>query len=234
MEPLRTISIIIPVHNEAATLKELIQKVEDVSIPYVKEIILVDDASTDGSAEILSGYVSRHKLIVLPRNQGKGAAVRAGLNVATGDAIIIQDADLEYDPQDYMALLEPIVAGNADVVFGSRFIGGRPHRVFLYSHYLENVFLTFLSNLATGLNISDMEAGFKVLSKVAAQRIAPRLRANRFGIEPEIVARVAQANLRIFEVGISYAGRTYKEGKKITWKDGVAAVWHILYFNFLS
>ena len=234
MEPLRTISIIIPVHNELATLKELIQKVEDVSVPYGKEIILVDDASTDGSAEMLKQYASRHKLIVLPQNKGKGAAVRAGLNAATGDAIIIQDADLEYDPKDYGVLLEPIAEGKADVVFGSRFIGGQPHRVFLYSHYLANVFLTFLSNLATGLNISDMEAGFKVLSKNAAARIAPRLRANRFGIEPEIVARVAQEKLRIFEVGISYAGRTYKEGKKITWKDGVAAVWHILYFNFLS
>lgn len=234
METLHSISIIIPVYNEAPTLALLIQKVEEVMLPYQKEIILIDDGSTDGSSDILSQHASRHILIKLPKNQGKGVAVRAGLNAATGDAIIIQDADLEYDPEDYAALLKPIVDGKADVVFGSRFVGGKPHRVLLYSHYLANAFLTFLSNVFTGLNVSDMEAGYKAFTKEAASLIGPRFRARRFGIEPEIAARAAQEKLRVFEVGISYAGRTYKEGKKITWRDGVAAVWHIIYFNLLS
>jgi glycosyltransferase involved in cell wall biosynthesis len=234
MEPLRTLSIIIPVYNEASTIREVIESVGKADVPYQKELVIIDDGSTDETPKLLAEYAALCRIVTLPENKGKGAAVREGLKMATGDAIIIQDADLEYDPRDYQALLQPIADGKADVVFGSRFIGGRPHRVFLYSHYVANVVLTFLSNLATGLNVSDMEAGYKVFTKEAAARIAPRLRANRFGIEPEIAARCAREQLRVFEVGIAYAGRTYAEGKKITWKDGIAAVWHIIYFNFLS
>jgi glycosyltransferase involved in cell wall biosynthesis len=234
MEPLQKISIIIPVYNEAPTIRGLIQAVENSPIAFKKELIIVDDGSTDGSARILSEYHDRYRVIMLDKNRGKGFAVRTGLRAATGDAIIIQDADLEYDPKDYPALLQPIIDGKADVVFGSRFIGGRPHRVFLYSHYLANGLLTFLSNLLTGLNLSDMEAGFKVFSKAGLAAIIPRLTSNRFGIEPEIAAQAAKQNLRIYEVGISYNGRSYREGKKITWRDGVAALWHILYFNLFS
>ena len=220
-----------PVYNEAKTVKAVVENVLASPIALDKEIIVVDDGSTDGCSRILQEYSLICKIIYFPSNRGKGAAVRAGLKVVTGDIIIIQDADLEYNPADYPDLLEPILDGRADVVYGSRFITAHPRRVIYFSHYVANNLVTFLSNVFTGLNISDMETGYKVLTRKAVSLIEPYLKANRFGIEPEITAQVARHKLKVYEVGISYAGRTYDEGKKITWRDGLAAMWHIIRFN---
>jgi len=233
---MKKLSIIIPVFNEKNSVEELIQCVEEASLPdkWTREIVLVDDKSTDGTNEILKKYVDKHTVIFHEKNQGKGAALRTGFKKATGDVIIIQDADLEYDPAEYMVLLGPIVDGKADVVFGSRFLGGRPHRVLFFWHYVGNRVLTMISNMFTNLNLTDMETCYKVFTREVLDYLLPKLTANRFGFEPEFTARVAKGKFRIYEVGISYSGRTYSEGKKISWKDGIAALWHIVRFNIFS
>ena len=231
---IKKVSIVIPVFNEKKTLRSVLDLVEKSPLSSEKEIIIIDDGSTDKSREILKEYASKHKVIFLEKNCGKGTALRRGFAEATGDAIIIQDADLEYDPIEYSFLLQPILRGNADVVYGSRFVTAFPRRVLYFSHYLANKSLTFLSNLFTGLNISDMETCYKVFTRQAMKEILPCLKAKRFGIEVELTAQIAKHRLRVYEVGISYKGRTYKDGKKINWKDGLAAVWHIIRFNLFT
>jgi len=230
----KTLSVIIPVYNESATIERVIAAVERADIGVLnKEIIVVDDGSTDGTREILERVAGegRCRLFGHAVNRGKGAAVRLGFSKAAGDFLIIQDADLEYDPGEYSLILRPLLDGKADVVFGSRFVGSGPHRVLLFWHYLGNRLLTTFSNIFTNLNLSDMEVGYKAFSRKAVLAILPELRSNRFGIEPELAARVAARNLRVFEVGISYYGRTYEEGKKINWKDGLAAVYFIVRYG---
>ncbi len=228
------LTIIIPCFNEAATIDRIIDAVN--ASPYQdKEIIVVDDYSGDGSREKLkteiecSGRVS--KVLYHSRNYGKGAAIRTGLQAATGSIVIIQDADLEYDPNEYPRLLAPILSNHADAVFGSRFFGGDPHRVLYFWHRIGNGFLTLLSNMLTNLNLTDMESGYKAFRREIIQGI--KIEENRFGSEPEIVAKVAKSGCRIYEVGISYHGRTYSEGKKIGWRDGVRAIYCILKYNIL-
>ncbi len=225
------LSILIPVFNERSTIELLLKRVE--AAPYEKEIILVDDASTDGTREILERLARDHRnqvrLLLHPQNRGKGAAIRTAIEQVTGDIVIIQDADLEYDPQDYPRLLEPILEGHADVVFGNRFHGG-PHRVLYFWHYVGNRFLTNLCNMMTNLNLSDMEVGYKVFRTEVLQRLS--LKSDRFGIEPELTVKVAKLGYRVYEVPIAYHGRTYAEGKKITWKDGIAALYYIVRFRF--
>lgn len=228
------LSIVIPVFNEEKTIEKLAEAVSAVDIGCVKELVFVDDGSTDRTRQILSQYRNTHKVIFMDKNRGKGAAVRRGFTEATGDIILIQDADLEYNPEEYSLLMEPILDGDADVVYGSRFVTAFPRRVLYFHHYMANQLVTFMSNIFTGLNLSDMETGYKVFTKEAMKKILPKLSANRFGIEPELTARIAQSKLRVFEVGISYKGRTYGEGKKIGWKDGVAAVWHIIKYNLFK
>ncbi|MDP1845263.1 MAG: glycosyltransferase family 2 protein [Candidatus Moranbacteria bacterium] len=230
------ISIVIPVFDEEKTLEKIIAAVEKADVfDLEKEIVLVDDRSRDNSREILKHYEEKHKVLYHEKNQGKGAALRTGFKSATGDIILIQDADLEYDPQEYCEILKPILDGKADVVFSSRFLGHRPHRVLYYWHFLGNKFLTGLSNALTNFNLTDMESGYKVFTKEVLDRIAPKLKSKRFGIEPELVARTAKLarrnKCRVYEVGVSYSGRTYKEGKKITWKDGAEAIWCIIWYN---
>jgi len=221
------LSIIIPAFNEAAFLPEVIRRVAET--PYNKEIIIIDDGSTDGTREYLKGLSQdKAKVILHEKNMGKGAALRSGISFATGDIIIVQDADLEYDPKDYPALLGPILDGKADVVYGSRFLGG-PHRVLLFWHSVGNAFITLLSNMFTDLNLTDMETGYKAFSKKVLETIT--IESNRFGVEPEITAKVAKKGFRIYEVPISYYGRSYQDGKKITWKDGVKALFTIVKFN---
>ena len=212
-------------------MNELILRVEAVSID--KEIIIVDDASTDGTRNLLKKYEEREgfEVIYQPKNKGKGAALRAGFEIVKGEVIIIQDADLEYNPKDFHVLLEPIFDKRADVVYGSRFLGG-PHRVLFFWHYLANKFLTTLSNMFTNINLTDMETGYKAFRREVIESIS--LKSNRFGFEPEFTMKVAQRKFVIYEVPISYAGRDYSEGKKINWKDGVAALWFILRFRFFN
>ncbi len=223
------LSVVIPVYNEKATIIEILRRVRAVDLP--KEIIVIDDCSTDGTREILRDQHPADDLTVVlqPRNMGKGAALRAGFEKVRGDIVVVQDADLEYDPSEYGILIQPIVAGKADVVYGSRFLGG-PHRVLLFWHSVGNKVLTTLSNMLTDLNLTDMETCYKVFRADILRRI--RLRENRFGFEPEFTAKIARARCRVYEVPISYSGRDYAEGKKIGWKDGVAAIYYILKYRF--
>jgi len=229
------VSVVIPVFNEMRTLEQVIKRVQ--AAPVEKEIIFVDDYSTDGSRERVQslGEQPNVRAVLHDYNQGKGAALRSGFAAATGDVVLIQDADLEYDPNDYPKLLGPIVANDADVVYGSRFAGGETHRVLYFWHSMGNRFLTLLSNMMSNLNLTDMEVCYKVFRREIIQSID--LKENRFGFEPEVTARLARfrkpdgSRLKIFEVGISYAGRTYEEGKKIGWRDGVRAIWCIIRYN---
>jgi glycosyltransferase involved in cell wall biosynthesis len=227
-----TVSIVIPCYNEAATLEQVIDKVLAAPIPHM-EVIVVDDGSTDGTVDVLRDKVAPRVAQVLfhERNQGKGAALRTGFAAATGEIVLVQDADLEYDPRDYPRLLQPILEDRADVVFGSRFTGGESHRVLYFWHSVMNKLLTLLSNMLTDLNLTDMEVCYKVFRRSVLQHIT--IEENRFGFEPEITAKVAKQRCRIYEVGISYSGRTYEEGKKIGWRDGVRAIWCILKYNLL-
>jgi len=223
------LSVLIPIYNERNTIETILDRVH--ATPIRKEIICVDDGSTDGTRERLielhaAGFIDR--LIFQPQNGGKGKAIRTALAASTGDVVIVQDADLEYDPQDWPVLLQPIIDGKADACFGSRFLGG-PHRVLYYWHSVGNTMLTLFSNMLTNLNLTDMETCYKAVRGELARSL--HLTSDRFGFEPEITARLAKADARIYEVPISYAGRTYAEGKKINWKDGVAAFWHILKFS---
>jgi len=242
------LSVVMPVYNERAYIEEVLKRVQEVELD--KEIIIVDDGSTDGTRDFLQQLLEAQsipnsrefelptlkqkiridniKVIFQDRNRGKGAALRIGFQNATGDVVVIQDADLEYDPQDYHKLLEPIQRGVADVVYGSRFLGG-PHRVLYFWHYVGNLILTTLSNMFTNMNLTDMETCYKMFRREVLQRI--ELREDRFGFEPEITAKVARLGCRIYEVPISYYGRTYEEGKKISWKDGLIAIWYILKYN---
>ena len=232
------LSIIIPIYNERATLEELIRRVQAAPLPgkpgeLTRQLVLVDDASTDGSAAILRDLATRHPEWIVrfhEHNSGKGMAVRTALTAATGEILLIQDADLEYDPADYPALLEPILQGHADVVFGSRFIGGGPHRVVYFWHSVGNRLLTLLSNMFTNINLSDMEVCYKVFRREVVQGL--KLREARFGFEPELTVKIARAkHWRIYEVPISYYGRTYADGKKITWRDGLRALWCIVRYS---
>ncbi len=227
------ISIVIPVFNEESTLTRIVDAVRDV--PLDKQIILVDDGSSDGSYAVIAAFESdpQNTFVKLrhDRNRGKGAALRTGFAAASGDIVIVQDADMEYDPQEIPKVIKPIVDGKADVVFGSRFMGSEPHRVLYYWHSVGNHFLTMLSNWFTNLNLTDMETCYKAFRRDSLMEILPRLQQNRFGFEPEVTSRIARAGLRVYEVGISYSGRTYAEGKKIGWRDGIKAVWCILKYR---
>jgi len=232
------LSVLVPVYNEERTLEEVVRRVCAVQLP--KEIILVDDGSKDRSREILARLkdqserandpLNHIKVFLQPENQGKGAAIKTAISYITGDVVIVQDADLEYDPKDYPSLLEPIQDGSADVVYGTRFAGGGAHRVLFFWHSLGNRTLTLLSNMLTNLNLSDMEVGYKVFRADILKGI--ELKSNRFGFEPEITVKLAKRGYRFYEVPISYHGRTYEEGKKITWKDGIAALYYMIRFRF--
>ena len=230
---LETLSIVIPVFNEVHTIKEILEQVREVKLPQVasREIVLVDDCSTDGTRELLAAYKDQtgFKIIFQDRNRGKGAALRTGIAQTAGSIVIIQDADLEYDPREYPKLLAPLLDGKADVVYGSRFAGGESKRVLYYWHSVGNRFLTTLSNMFTNINLTDMETCYKVFRGEVIRSI--RIEEDRFGFEPEVTSKVARMGCRIYEVGIGYSGRTYAEGKKINWKDGVRAVWCILKYR---
>jgi glycosyltransferase involved in cell wall biosynthesis len=224
------LSVVMPVYNERATLRAVIERV--LAVPIEIELVCVDDGSKDGSRKILGEIQSAHpqvKVFLQPQNMGKGAALRLGIQEATGDFVIIQDADLEYDPTDYPSLLGPLLEGKADVVYGSRFLGAGPHRVLYFWHSVGNSVLTLLSNCLTNINLSDMETCYKVFRREILQAIP--IEENRFGFEPEITVKIAKRRLRVYEVGISYSGRTYEEGKKIGWKDGVRAVYCLVKYS---
>ena len=224
------LSVVIPVYNEKDTIEEVIRKVR--ATPYRKEIVVVDDMSTDGTREILKRLEGGEvRVFYHERNQGKGAALRTGFAEAKGDIVLIQDADLEYSPSDYPALLQPILDGRADAVYGSRFLGG-PHRVLFFWHRVGNSVVTLLSNILTGLDVTDMETGYKVFRGEVIRKI--KIKCDRFGVEPELTAKLARMKARIYETPISYSGRDYAQGKKITWRDGLAALWHIFRFRFFD
>ena len=231
---MKKLSIVIPAYNEKNTIEEILKRIKAVDLNGLeKEIIVVDDGSKDGTRDILK-KIPGIKYIFHEKNLGKGGAIKTGFREATGDILIIQDADLEYDPQDYNKLLKPILIGQADVVYGSRFLTSEPKRVMLVWHFLGNIFLTLLSDLLTGLTLTDMETCYKVFRKEVADTFKGKIKSQRFGIEPELTARVGKGNWRVYEVGISYYGRSYKEGKKINWIDGLAAIWHVLRFNLFN
>lgn len=226
------VSVVIPVYNERNTIEEIVRAVRAAPVSDL-EIVVVDDASTDGTGDILRTKMNgaADKVIFHERNQGKGAALHSGFAAASGDVILVQDADLEYDPKEYPTMLEPIFSGNADAVFGSRFMGGRPHRVLYFWHMVGNRFLTLLSNIFTNLNLTDVETCYKAVRAPLLKSLD--LKEKRFGFEPELTAKLAKSRCRIYEVGISYNGRTYQEGKKISWKDGFRAIYAILRYNLL-
>ena len=239
---MNSLSIIIPVYNEGTFIaKALLKTCSSDSLTLKKEIVIIDDGSNDETKDAIEEAIKKlkkeyktisFKTLFKKSNQGKGAAVRDGFKISTGDIVLLQDADLEYNPEDYPLLLEPFLKHDADVVYGSRFISNRPHRVLYFWHYLINVFLTTFSNMFTNLNLTDMETGYKVFKGDLIRNLAPKLESNRFGFEPEITARIGKIkSLKIYEVGISYYGRTYSEGKKIGWRDGVKAIWEIIKFN---
>ncbi len=231
----KKLSVVMPCYNEKNTVSKIIAEVLSVDLGSTKkEIVVVDDGSKDGTRDILKKLAGKHpeiKLIFQKINQGKGAALKKGILETTGDVVVIQDADLEYDPQEYTRLLYPIERGHADVVYGSRFIGGEPHRIIYFRNQVANKFLTGLSNVFTGLNLTDMETCYKMFRGDLIREIASQLKAQRFGFEPEVTARVAKSNSRVYEIGISYYGRSKEEGKKIGYKDGIKAIWEIVYFN---